>query len=145
MHELAPGRHHPHRAPLLGLPTLPYVDLPRPQITTSHPPNGYLWKRDHVDAWLGDAPPVVWIDDDFTGLDHEWAAERSARGVATLLVQPDPHLGLQPEHPTDVTRTSRLSTHSVLSAETGMISRMIRLLPPAPCRRVIGAVVEVVG
>jgi hypothetical protein len=35
--------------PLLGLPTLPTVDLPRPEITTSHP-NGYLWKRDHVDA-----------------------------------------------------------------------------------------------
>ncbi|MFD4573500.1 HAD domain-containing protein [Streptomyces sp. NPDC058417] len=87
--------------PLLGLPTLPYVDLPRPQITTSHP-DGYLWKRDHVDTWLGGAP-TVWIDDDFTPLDHAWAAERAARGTATLLVQPDPHLGLQPEHLTEVT------------------------------------------
>ncbi|MEU3755094.1 HAD domain-containing protein [Streptomyces olivoreticuli] len=82
--------------PLLGLPPLPYVDLPRPQITTSHP-NGYLWKRDHVDTWLGDAP-AVWIDDDFTALDHDWAAERTARGPITFLVQPDPHAGLQPEH-----------------------------------------------
>ncbi|WTU53655.1 hypothetical protein OG953_14590 [Streptomyces sp. NBC_00057] len=45
--------------PLLDLPPLPHIDLPRPQITTSHP-NGYLWKRDHVDARLravlGDAP-----------------------------------------------------------------------------------------
>jgi hypothetical protein len=88
--------------PLLGLPPLPHVDLPRPQINTSHP-NGYLWKRDHVDAWLGDAP-AVWIDDDFTGLDHAWAAERTARGAATLLVQPDPHLGLQPDHLTEVTK-----------------------------------------
>ncbi|WP_028804669.1 HAD domain-containing protein [Streptomyces sp. 142MFCol3.1] len=88
--------------PLLDLPTLPYVDLPRPQITTSHP-NGYLWKRDHVDAWLGDAP-AVWIDDDFTDLDHEWAVERTVKGTATLLIQPDPHLGLQPEHLTEVTR-----------------------------------------
>lgn len=80
--------------PLLGLPALPYVDLPRPQITTSHP-NGYLWKRDHVDIWLGDAP-AVWIDDDFTSLDHAWAAERTARGAATLLIQPDPRAGLQP-------------------------------------------------
>jgi hypothetical protein len=54
--------------PLLGLSDLPYADLPRPQITASHP-NGYLWKRDHVDAWLADAP-AVWIDDDFTGLDR---------------------------------------------------------------------------
>jgi hypothetical protein len=87
--------------PLLGLPDLPYVDLPRPQITTSHP-NGYLWKRDHVDAWLDDAP-AVWIDDDFTGLDRAWAAERTGKRTPTLLVQPDPHLGLQPEHLTEVT------------------------------------------
>ncbi|WP_330316856.1 HAD domain-containing protein [Streptomyces platensis] len=82
--------------PLLGLPSLPHVDLPHPQITTSHP-NGYLWKRDHVDAWLGDAP-AVWIDDDFTSLDHTWAAERTAHGAATLLIQPDPRTGLQAEH-----------------------------------------------
>ncbi|EKX67516.1 HAD domain-containing protein [Streptomyces ipomoeae] len=86
--------------PLLGLPPLPHVDLPRPEITTSHP-NGYLWKRDHVDAWLGDAP-AVWIDDDFTSLDHAWAAERTARGVATLLLQPEPHIGLQAEHLAEV-------------------------------------------
>ncbi|WP_455354037.1 HAD domain-containing protein [Streptomyces sp. SYSU K217416] len=86
--------------PILGLPALPHVDLPHPQITTSHP-NGYLWKRDRVDAWLGDAT-VVWIDDDFTNLDHAWAAERTAMGTATFLVQPDPHHGLQPEHLTEV-------------------------------------------
>ncbi|KOV82404.1 hypothetical protein ADL01_10560 [Streptomyces sp. NRRL WC-3618] len=86
--------------PLLGLPPLPFVDLPRPQITTSHP-NGYLWKRDHVDTWLGDAP-VIWIDDDFTALDHEWAAERGARRQATALVQPDPHIGLLAEHLVEV-------------------------------------------
>ncbi|GGT32750.1 HAD domain-containing protein [Streptomyces purpureus] len=86
--------------PLLGLPPLPHVDLPRPKITTSHP-NGYLWKRDYVDAWLADAP-AVWIDDDFTDLDHSWAAERTARGAATLLVQPDPHAGLQVEHLAEV-------------------------------------------
>lgn len=81
--------------PLLGLPALPYVDLPCPQITTSHP-NGYLWKRDYVETWLGDAP-AAWIDDDFTGLDHAWATERTAHGSATLLVQPDHHVGLQTE------------------------------------------------
>ncbi|MEV7054988.1 HAD domain-containing protein [Streptomyces microflavus] len=88
--------------PLLGLPEFPYLDLPRPQITTSHP-DGYLWKRDHVDAWLGRAP-AVWIDDDFTSLDHGWAAERTSRGTPTLIVQPDPYLGLQPEHLTEVTK-----------------------------------------
>lgn len=82
--------------PLLGLPPMPAIDLPRLPITTSHP-NEYLWKRDYVDTWLADAP-AAWIDDDFTRLDHEWAAERTARGAATLLVQPEPHVGLQPEH-----------------------------------------------
>ncbi|MFE6696816.1 HAD domain-containing protein [Streptomyces sp. NPDC057718] len=85
--------------PLLGLPDFPYLDLPRPQITTSHP-DGYLWKRDHVDVWLAEVP-AVWIDDDFTSLDHAWAAERTARGTATLLIQPDPGVGLQPEHLTE--------------------------------------------
>ncbi|BCM69413.1 hypothetical protein EASAB2608_04747 [Streptomyces sp. EAS-AB2608] len=86
--------------PLLDLPPLPHVDLPHPNITTSHP-NGYLWKRDHVDTWLGDAR-AVWIDDDFTDLDHAWATERTARGMETLLIQPDPRVGLQAEHLAEV-------------------------------------------
>lgn len=88
--------------PILGLPLFPYVDLPRPQITTSHP-NGYLWKRDYVESWLADAP-VGWIDDDFAALDHAWAAERKARGIPTLLIQPHPRIGLLPEHLTEVLR-----------------------------------------
>ncbi|MYV53000.1 HAD domain-containing protein [Streptomyces sp. SID3212] len=91
--------------PLLGLPDLPYVDLPRLQITTSQP-DGYLWKRDHVDGWLGDIP-AVWIDDDFSGLDHEWAVERTTKGSATLLIQPDPDLGLVPDHLTLVSAWAR--------------------------------------
>ncbi|WP_413752766.1 HAD domain-containing protein [Streptomyces sp. R-74717] len=86
--------------PLLDLPTWPYVELPRPQITTSHP-NGYLWKRDHVETWLGEAP-AIWIDDDFTSLDHDWAEERTTRGAATLLIQPAPRAGLQAEHLAEV-------------------------------------------
>ncbi|MFF5326038.1 hypothetical protein [Streptomyces rubradiris] len=82
--------------PLLGIPPLPHVDLPHPGITTSHP-NGYLWKRDHVDGRLGDAP-AVWIDDDFTDPDHSWAAGRTASGAPTLLVQPNPRVGLRAEH-----------------------------------------------
>lgn len=50
--------------PLLELPTFEHIELPRLPITTSHP-DGYLWKRDHVERWLADAP-AVWIDDDFT-------------------------------------------------------------------------------
>lgn len=93
--------------PLLGLPEFPHLDLPRPKITTSHP-NGYLWKRDHVEAWLGESS-VAWIDDDFTDLDHTWAAERTAHGRPTLLVQPDSHTGLRKSHVATVQDwTSRL-------------------------------------
>ncbi|MGI5468368.1 HAD domain-containing protein [Streptomyces sp. CA-132043] len=103
--------------PLLGLPPLPHVDLPHPQITTSHP-NGYLWKRDYVDSWLGDAP-VAWIDDDFTSLDHTWAAERTANGLTTLLVQPDPHVGLLLEHLTQITAwAARLRSARAGAADT---------------------------
>ncbi|MEU4999690.1 HAD domain-containing protein [Streptomyces sp. NPDC021622] len=107
--------------PLLDLPPLPYVDLPRPRITTSHP-NGYLWKRDYVETWLGDAP-AIWIDDDFTRLDHVWAAERTARGPATLLIQPHQHVGLQPEHLAQVTAWAArlpLSRTGVLDAPHGV-------------------------
>ena len=58
----------------------------------------------------GSALAAIWIDDDFTGLDHEWAAERTARGQATALVQPDPHTGLRAEHLVEVLAwTARLS------------------------------------
>jgi len=85
-----------HIGPRIGLPNLDVIDLPRTAITTSHP-NGYLWKRDHVTRWATD-DPLAWIDDDFTPLDHEWAAHRTATTAPTLLVQPDPHIGLTPEH-----------------------------------------------
>ncbi|MCX4750014.1 HAD domain-containing protein [Kitasatospora sp. NBC_01287] len=83
-------------APLLGLPDFDHIELPNLPITTSHP-DGYLWKRNHVADWLASGP-AVWIDDDFTPLDHRWAADRTAFGNPTLLIQPDPNTGIQPEH-----------------------------------------------
>lgn len=121
--------------PLLGLPPIPHVDLPRPRITTSHP-NGYLWKRDHVETWLGDAP-AIWIDDDFTSLDHTWAAERTALGRPTALIQPDPHIGLLAEHlveslawaaPLTLAQARAMATASTLGA--GKDSTLV-LTPPA--------------
>lgn len=114
--------------PLLGLPPWQYVDLPRPQITTSHP-NGYLWKRDYVDIWLGDAP-AVWIDDDFTDLDQAWAAERNARGSATLLIQPSQHVGLQTEHLAQAMAWAL----RVLTARTGRPDAPAASLQPGPYR-----------
>ncbi|MGI5527344.1 HAD domain-containing protein [Streptomyces syringium] len=83
-------------APLMGLPDFEHIELPNLPIKTSHP-DGYLWKRNHVADWLATAP-AVWVDDDFTQLDHQWAADRTAFGNPTLLIEPDPHEGIQPEH-----------------------------------------------
>lgn len=83
-------------APRVGMPHFPHVDLGTPDISTPHP-RGYLWKRDPVADWLGNAP-VAWIDDDFAPPDYDWAAERTWRGVPTLLIQPDPYAGLCRHH-----------------------------------------------
>ncbi|MBS2553423.1 hypothetical protein KGQ19_41875 [Catenulispora sp. NL8] len=80
----------------LGLQASAVIEWDRPAITVSHP-NGYLWKRDPVAAWLGNAP-AAWIDDDFTPADHAWAAARTLSGIPTILVQPDHHEGLLPTH-----------------------------------------------
>ncbi|WP_248591975.1 hypothetical protein [Thermobifida alba] len=42
--------------------------------------------------------PAAWIDDDFTPLDHDWAARRTSSGIPTLLIKPDPYAGLQCHH-----------------------------------------------
>src|SRR5690606_5151011 len=75
---------------------LPRIELGAPDVPTAHP-HGYLWKRDPVSAWLKDAP-AAWIDDDFTPLDHDWAARRTSSGIPTLLIKPDPYAGLQYHH-----------------------------------------------
>jgi hypothetical protein len=80
----------------LGLPTWPSIVLPTPPTDSSHQA-GHLWKQPHVAEQAGENP-LIWIDDDFTDLDHTWAAERTAAGLPTLLVEPDPYVGIQPEH-----------------------------------------------
>ncbi|MDX6743802.1 hypothetical protein [Actinocorallia sp. A-T 12471] len=82
---------HPLIGTRLALPAWDYVDLPRLPLTTSHP-NGYLWKRDTVAALHKE--PLIWIDDDFTPADHTWAHNRTTSGTPTLLIQPNPHIGL---------------------------------------------------
>jgi hypothetical protein len=79
------------------LPAWPHVKLPCLPLTDSHP-DGYLWKRDYI-AIHAAGHPLAWIDDDFAvPADHDWAAARTAAGYSTLLIQPDPYLGLDVEN-----------------------------------------------
>jgi hypothetical protein len=80
----------------LGLPPWPTVDLPTPPTDSSHH-NGHLWKHPHAADHAGTSA-LVWIDDDFTDRDHAWAAQRNTGGAPTLLIEPDPHVGLLPHH-----------------------------------------------
>lgn len=76
---------------VIDLPAFEHIEPPRLPITASHP-DGYLLKRDHV----GQAP-AVWIDDNFTALDHQRAADRTRARHPTLLIQSDHYAGLQSE------------------------------------------------
>jgi hypothetical protein len=80
----------------LGLPTWSTVPLPTPPTDSGHQ-GGHLWKHPYVSRHVG-RDTLIWLDDDFTELDHAWATDRSAAGSPTLLVEPDPYVGIQPEH-----------------------------------------------
>jgi len=55
------------------------------------------YKHPGIVATVGDRP-FVWIDDDIAEWQHHWAAQRNAGGIPTLLIQPDPAVGLTEEH-----------------------------------------------
>ena len=78
---------------LLGLPSSwPHVSFERsPGRSRAH------WKLDAIDAFAG-ARALAWIDDSLDGECFGWAAERSQRGSATLLVETDPRVGLARAH-----------------------------------------------
>lgn len=72
-----------HFGPILGL-----VDLPVIRFTSR-------WgKLPDVEEFVGDRP-CAWIDDRLKQADHDWAASRE---VPTLLVQPDPAIGMTELH-----------------------------------------------
>jgi hypothetical protein len=63
--------------------------LPVPEITDSFTSTG---KVDLVAAHAGDHRPVIWVDDCLGPDDRRWA---SARAAATLLMRPNPAVGLR--------------------------------------------------
>lgn len=86
-------RANDHLPRLLGTPgPLPVVYFGRnPGRGNAH------WKLDAIDAFVGDRP-AAWIDDALNEQCVAWAADRNARGIATLLVETAPSRGMQREH-----------------------------------------------
>jgi len=79
-------------SPMIGLPVLPVVPLPDGWQTLT----GHIWKRPGVEAYAA-GRALAWLDDEFTAAGFDWAAQRTADGVATLPVHVDPLYGLRQE------------------------------------------------
>ena len=82
-----------HEASLLIAPLL---SLPRdlPVIEFTHGRADETWKLHDVREFVGDRP-LAWVDDELGAEAYQWAEERNAQ---TLLVQPDPTVGLVEGH-----------------------------------------------
>ena len=81
------------------LPRLLQVPGPLPVIKFARNPGraNAHWKLDEITAYAGDRP-LAWIDDALDDNCRHWAQARTAQGVPTLLVQTEPHLGLDRPH-----------------------------------------------
>ena len=55
------------------------------------------YKHPGILVTVGDRP-FIWIDDDISPRQWEWALARTASGIPTLLIQPDPAVGLEWDH-----------------------------------------------
>jgi hypothetical protein len=75
-------------APLLGLPTLPFIAWtdPRPE-----PTDGVFWKTPQIVEWVN-GRPFAWVDDEITNADNDWV--RSHHAGSALLHRVDPRSGL---------------------------------------------------
>lgn len=64
---------------------------------------------------LGDRPGV-WVDDDMTPYQKEWAQKRTEAGIPTLFIQPDPEFGMTREHVDQILDFARaLQTDSLVA------------------------------
>ena len=55
------------------------------------------YKHPGIVDTLGDRPGI-WVDDDMTPFQHEWAQKRTEAGIPTKFIQPDPEFGMTREH-----------------------------------------------
>lgn len=77
-------------APRVGLPSgLPVITFPQDRQY-----GGWTWKLPAVIRFVGDRP-LAWVDDDLGSDALRWGRQRE---VPTLLVEPDPGIGLTRAH-----------------------------------------------
>lgn len=55
------------------------------------------YKAPGIEAVAGDTP-TIWVDDDLQPANYAWADRRNAAGIPTLLLQPDPAVGMTRAH-----------------------------------------------
>ncbi len=75
-------------APLLGLPTLPFIRWPDPR---PEPEDGVFWKTPEIVAWAH-GRPFAWVDDQITDADRAWV--QAHHDGPALLHPVDPKSGL---------------------------------------------------
>jgi len=86
-------RANDHLPTIIGIGPLAVIEFDRagptpPRFASAH------WKLGPLDSFAPERP-LAWIDDSFDQSCFEWAAEREAAGVPTLLVPTEPELGLE--------------------------------------------------
>ena len=64
------------------------------------------YKAPGIESVAGDTP-AIWIDDDLQPANYDWADRRNAAGIPTLLIQPDPRVGITREHVDQVLEFAR--------------------------------------
>lgn len=86
---------HPYWRHVLGLDEEPW---PHIDFGPGWAPLGGTWKLPTVRQWAEEGPgagrALAWIDDDLQPDAYEWAHNRIAAGIPTLLIKTKPHEGL---------------------------------------------------
>ncbi|WP_433463928.1 HAD domain-containing protein [Spirillospora sp. CA-128828] len=83
-----------HIAPVLGLRQMFVLEVGRFDAAVFE---GRSAKAEAVTSWLADRP-AVWLDDVHGPVDHQWARDRTADGIPTLLVTVVPTQGFAEQH-----------------------------------------------
>jgi len=96
----------------LGLPSSPpYLSFDR------NPGRGHAhWKLAAIEAHAGPHRPLAWVDDALNDACREWA---EARGAPTLLIEPEPGIGLTHDHVAVLTSWARRPDVQQAAADGG--------------------------